>query len=663
MLEALVAAAAVFYRVRTGSLLESASSGFTLSEAMREYILAAFASDSLAIAFAFAILAALWLFCAFAGRLASAAAILWAAAAAAFLAAASEFVRAYQTAFSKAFVGGEQFTGIESMLVSASAEISAPTRLVLVVIAALVPVIIVVSALAGKRRPERGAMGSALGVQKAVSAVAVFASALFALRGAPALYSGGRVAGRGSGLAAELSVNPLSALAFGPPREEKPEAPGPEGRGADQPAGRAALSSAAFNADSLEAAGAYRPIPLARKGRLNVILYFFESMSWRYFDLERDGHYAVPVMRRLAENGLLLGRHYANYPLSANTLFSVLSSRYTDYGKTMFFGEYSDVDVLTLPEILSSAGYETCFIHSGDLLYAARDKFLANRGIGKMILEKDIAKDTAFPGKVGWGADERAMIGPAIEWIQAREGPYLVMMAPVSPHHPYAIPENFPEFTDPEEPGIGEGERYFRKYLNSLHYADSTLGLLVDGLESRGLMDGTVLVMVTDHGEAFRQHRGNYNHPLFIYEENVRVPALLYGPSAIPAQGAYASITRHVDILPSILDLIGVADPGDREGESIFSPSREKMAVFHTSWTDEYIGARDGEWKFIKRRGDGREELYDLSSDPWELTDLRASRPEIAERYRAVVEGLAAHMAGQYADIARLGGRGSRSTP
>jgi arylsulfatase A-like enzyme len=408
-----------------------------------------------------------------------------------------------------------------------------------------------------------------------------------------------------------------------------------------------------YSTDSLETPEADRPIPQAKKGSLNVILYFFESTSWLYYDLERNGEYVVPNMRRLASKGLLLKNHYSNYPLSANTLYTALSSRYSMYGKAMIFSEYHDVDVMTLPEVLFKQGYGTCFVHSGDLLYAARNKFLANRDIQAFMLEKDLKQDARYGKKVGWGADERAMIDPAVSWIEAQSGPYLLMMSPVSPHHPYAIPDGFEPLADADEPGIGEGERNFRNYLNSLHYADAAMGAFVDKLEARGLMDGTAFVMLTDHGEAFYQHPGNYNHPLFIYEENVHVPALFYAPSAIPAQAPLESVTRHVDIMPSILDLIGVKDSGLRDGESIFSRSREKMAVFHTSWTDELMGVRDGKWKYIKRVKDSREELYDLQSDPGEKANLASAHVDIVRRYGAVADGMVSYMLSQYEGIAR----------
>jgi phosphoglycerol transferase MdoB-like AlkP superfamily enzyme len=345
----------------------------------------------------------------------------------------------------------------------------------------------------------------------------------------------------------ELGSNPISALLFGPRRETF------------MPALSDKAVPAYYNTDSKEKAGARRPLPVVKKGRYNIILYFCESTSWRYYDLEYRGKRVLPVMRSLARNGLLLKNHYTNYPLSANTLYSVLSSRYSMYGKAMIFKEYHAVDVNTLPEVLSENGYSTCFIHTGDLLYASRNKFLANRSIGTFILYDDLVKDERYRKKVGWGADERSMIRPAMEWIKAQSTPYLLMMAPVNPHHPYAIPEGFEKIADPGEAGMGAGERNWRNYLNSLHYADAAMGDLVGTLEREGLMQNTVFVMAGDHGEAFYQHRGNYNHPLFIYEENVHVPALFYSTSLFPVGIEMESITRHIDIMPSILDLIDLS--------------------------------------------------------------------------------------------------------
>jgi arylsulfatase A-like enzyme len=622
--------ALAFYRIRAFRLLAGISPDRISGQRYSDYLAAALPSDLASASILLAALAALWLLSPACKRAAVIASALLVAAYCAFMVAATDFLRVYQVAFGRNYIGGEHFTGVKSMLLSASSELSTASRIGLAI---LLPSLAIACALAlGRRARSPGRWP--FRAQLAVSLAAPLALALGLLFAATAGSDSARARGE------DLGRNPLGALAFG--RGDRSAMP--------LPVGRAAPS--AYDTDSLETPGAKRFLPSIKRGQYNVILYFFESTSWQYYGLEYRGESVLPAMRALAKKGLVLKNHYSNYPLSANTLYSVLSSRYSMYGRSMIFHEYHDVDVQTITEVLSGRGYATCLIHTGDLLYASRDKFLANRDIDRFILYKDLMAGGEYPKNVGWGADERLMIKPAVEWIRERSSPYFLIMAPVNPHHPYAVPEDFRKIADPEEPGIGLGEKSWRNYLNSLHYADAAMGALVDELERQKLMEKTVFVMVTDHGEAFYQHRGNYNHPLFIYEENVHVPALFYG-AGIPAGQEMDSVTRHIDVMPSILDLLRVKDAGRRDGTSIFSPSREKMAVVHTSWNDEYMGVRDGPWKYILRMKDSREELYDLSADPGERKDVATENPSIAERYRGVAGGMAAYLVAQYADMPR----------
>jgi arylsulfatase A-like enzyme len=638
VLELFVIAALGFYRMRAGALLGGISPDLVSGEGYGAYFVAALSTDTLATALVMTVLAGAWLLTPILKKAAAVLSLIAVFAYSSFMVFAADFLRIYQTAFGKGYLAGEHFTGIDSMFISARAELSSVSRSALIVLTAL----LVSSSIATLRRGTITRTRAVFLAKKASSLAATLALAA-CLLSSSLLKNGAE--GKAPALARiqglEVGRNPASAFLFGPGRETfKP------------PASEKAVP-AHYNTDSLEKAGASRPLPSVAKGRYNVILYFCESTSWRYYDLEYHGRPVLPVMHLLARNGLLLKNHYATYPLSAHTLYSVLSSRYPVYGKSSIFREYHDVDVHTLPEVLSENGYSTCFIHTGDLLYASRNKFLANRNIGTFILYKDLVKDERYRKKVGWGADERSMIRPAVEWIKAQSSPFFLMMAPVNPHHPYAIPEDIEKIADPGEEGIGESEKHWRNYLNSLHYADAAMGQLVETLEREGLMRNTVFVMVTDHGEAFYQHPRNYNHPLFIYEENVHVPALFYSKSLFPVGTETESITRHVDIMPSILDLIGVKDATRRDGESILSLSKEKMAVFHTSWNDEFMGVRDGRWKYIQRMKDSREELYDLEADPGEKVNIAQSNPSLVSRYREVSADMVSYMLEQYRSVAR----------
>jgi arylsulfatase A-like enzyme len=620
-----------FYRTRLFFLLRGISPELASGEKRGEYLAAALPSDLLGCSLVLAALAAAWLLAPLYRRVSVAVSMALLVGYSSLMLFTTDFFRVYQVAFGKNYVGGEHFTGIGSMLKSAASEISAPSRIGLACLLGLLFPACMLALGKGSRARE----DELFALQRGLALFVPFALAASLLSAAVGGGDQARLQGE------ELGRNPVSALIVGPRRETF------------MPALAARATPARYNTDSLENPGANRFLPKVKRGKYNIILYFFESTSWRYYDLTINGERLLPAMHSLAENGLLLAEHYSNYPLSANTMYSVMSSRYSMYGKSMIFGEYYDVDVHTITEVLSEAGYANCLIHTGDLLYASRNKFLADRSIDRIILHDELMRGGEYKENVGWGADERLMIKPAIEWIKGRSTPYCLIMAPVNPHHPYAVPDDFKKIADPEEAGIGMGEKTWRNYLNSLHYADAAMGQLVDALEKEGLMKDSVFVMVTDHGEAFHQHRGNYNHPLFVYEENVRVPALFYSKSLFPAGLEMDSITRHIDIMPSILDLLGLKDGFPRDGESIFSRSKEKMAVVHTSWNDELMGVRDGKWKYIKRMKDSREELYDLESDPGEKESVAEGNTAIAERYRKVADDMVAYMLEQYAHVAR----------
>jgi len=627
-----------FYRVRVYALLGGISPDLVSGQGYGGYIAAALSTDTLATALVMTVLAGAWLLAPILKATAVLLSLISVFAYCSFTVFATDFLRVYEIAFGKSYVGAEHFTGINSMLISAAAELTSASRAALIVSTAL----LVSSSILTLRMGTSDRVRWTFHAKKISSLAASLALAVcllsnsFARNGAEdKTLTSTRIRGL------ELGSNPVGALVFGPSRETF------------MPPTSDKAVPAYYNTDSIEKAGVSRPIPAVRKGRYNIILYFCESTSWRCYDLVYNGEPVLPVMRSLAKNGILLKNHYSNYPLSANTLYSVLSSRYSMYGKAMIFKDYHNVDVNTLPEVLSENGYSTCFIHTGDLLYASRNKFLANRNIGTFLLDKDLVKDERYRKKVGWGADERSMIQPAVEWIKAQSSPYLLMMAPVNPHHPYAIPEDVQRIADPGEEGIGAREKTWRNYLNSLHYTDAAMGSLIETLEREGLMRNTVFVIVGDHGEAFYQHPGNYNHPLFIYEENVHVPALFYSKSLFPVGIEMESITRHVDIMPSILDLIGVRDSTRRDGESIFSLSMEKMAVFHTSWTDELMGVRDGRWKYILRMRDSREELYDLEADPAERANVAEGNQSVVRRYREVSNEMVSYLLEQYRSVAR----------
>jgi arylsulfatase A-like enzyme len=348
------------------------------------------------------------------------------------------------------------------------------------------------------------------------------------------------------------------------------------------------------------------------------------------------------VLRRLAQHALVFKNHYANYPLSANAMLNVLASAYDQPGKKPVVQEFSHIGLTTLPEALSEGGYRTYLAHTGMLGYANQDKFLEVRRFDA-IEDMPVLKRPPYTEWVGWGLDDRALIEPTLAFIaQDRSRPFFAALYPVSPHHPYAIPDK--SFSLGEIPAdLSTHERVRLKYLDSLHYSDAVIGDLVEALEKAEAMKDTLLFIFADHGEAFYQHERNYNHPLCVYEENAHVPFLIYNPELFPEPQVYEGVSRHVDVMPTVLDLVGLPPQPLQEGVSLASPHEEQLALTHTSYKDDLTAVRDGPWKYIVRSPDGREELYELPKDPHEKRNVAAAHPEVVRTYRKLVADFRAH--------------------
>ncbi|MCB1201284.1 MAG: LTA synthase family protein [Leptospiraceae bacterium] len=393
---------------------------------------------------------------------------------------------------------------------------------------------------------------------------------------------------------------------------------------------------------------AARWIPRPVRKKYNIVLYFFESTPEKYIDATINGKEITPVWNSLKKKGLYFKRHYANFPLSINAFHAAYCSAYPLPDGRWMPLEIPDLKIPCLSEVLSSAGYQTGYIMAGTLEYANQQRFMASRKLNMVLDSRKIKKGKYTEGLGPWGAaDERAMIEPALKFIQ--KNPFFLSMYSFNPHHPYnagldytnflqanekiqITRDNYktkpmPEFPDPEK------SRAFRDYLNSLNFSDRAMGEIINAFEKKSAPGEVIFILVGDHGEAFYEHRGNYNHPHFLYEENVHVPMLIYAPGIVQP-GEVENLTSHLDIAPTIYDLVGESPPPHTQGASVFNRKSEGRTVFlHAHWDIDFLGAVDGPYKYIVRLKDKREELFNLQVDPNEKQNLALSNPTITENF------------------------------
>jgi arylsulfatase A-like enzyme len=382
----------------------------------------------------------------------------------------------------------------------------------------------------------------------------------------------------------------------------------------------------------------------AARGR-SIVLVLLESTGERrlkFYGAELD---PTPNLARMAASGIVFDRAYAACPESIKGLFSILCSRYPAIETAT--EKYRGIGRPSLAEVLRTAGYRSALFHSGRFMYLGMDDVIFERGY------EELFDAGAIGGQheSSFGVEEPATVKRMLEWLArlpANE-PFFVTYLPTAGHHPYLTPKPgpFPEETDTH------------RYLNALHYGDEALGQLVEGLRRLGRYDDCLFVFSGDHGEAFGEHPGNFGHTLYIYEENVRVPFIMFAPGLTREQCRVQHLASVIDIAPTVLDMLGLEIPPVYQGVSLVQ-IEPRTALFYTDYATRLMGMREERWKFIYEIESGAARLFDLENDPDETVNLTEVFPERTENFeRRIRTWIAAQKGRVLREAARAGEYGS----
>jgi arylsulfatase A-like enzyme len=272
------------------------------------------------------------------------------------------------------------------------------------------------------------------------------------------------------------------------------------------------------------------------------------------------------------------------------------------------------------------------------------------------------------------GGSVSAFVGPrpgaeaAADWIRerGRRGPFFLFFHTFGAHEYYLATDAMRAGADrwagdyegwlratslrfgSKRPQSAEELRYLvALYDAGIRASDEALGLLLRALEETGLDENTLVVVTSDHGEGFRPDLERTWHLGRLHDDLLRVPLVVRMPGRIPEGLRIESQVSGVDLLPTALDLLGVATPEGVRGQSVASllegrpaPGLREAAYSQVADHDpdrQGTSVRSRGFKLIhKLRSD--EELYDLRADPEETNNL-ASRPlPVASRMRQQLE-------------------------
>jgi arylsulfatase A-like enzyme len=193
----------------------------------------------------------------------------------------------------------------------------------------------------------------------------------------------------------------------------------------------------------------------------------------------------------------------------------------------------------------------------------------------------------------------------------------------------------------PYEPPLPYRRAHEHPYDGAVAFIDAQIGQLLKILELRGLLDRTVVVVVGDHGESLGDH-GESTHGLFVYESVLHVPLMIRAPRAGLRGRRMSGVTRSVDVMPTVLELLGVPYEGRTDGESLLPLIAGVRRGLHAYAENLYPQLRFG-WSAVRALragrfkivGTARPELYDLQHDPLERQNLFDVRRDVAAQMLA----------------------------
>ena len=191
---------------------------------------------------------------------------------------------------------------------------------------------------------------------------------------------------------------------------------------------------------------------------------------------------------------------------------------------------------------------------------------------------------------------------------------------------------------------VPESERreYVARYDAGIRKTDDALGAFLDGLAQRGLLERTMVVLVSDHGEEFLEH-GKFGHKQLFLEPNLHVPLAFRLPGGRGQQ--IEGMVELLDVLPTIRSLLGLPRVADAEGQDLsatilrgqhLDPERPAYAQLGAGRAAETVIR--GRYQLMVDRRRGRMQLFDLETDPGARHDLAADRPGVVAELTALIE-------------------------
>jgi len=402
----------------------------------------------------------------------------------------------------------------------------------------------------------------------------------------------------------------------------------------------------------------------------NVLIIVVDALRADHLGCYGYHRQTSPAIDTLAEGGLLFAHAYANAPWTKTGVGAIITGLYPSQQLETQSSPLTDKlkkSCLTICEIFRNAGYETFFLNGGnawstpDFQYVQGvdhyffQSYVNQNNEGSHVASEQIVKElaalTAKPGKRPFMA-------------------YMHFMDTHLPYYRHLYNNHFSSIrSDRFQPGsfnvlnvrgfeLTENEKEHIKglYDGQIKSVDQWLETILNNLRSAGCLDNTLILVTSDHGEEFWEHDG-FEHGHSVYEEVLRVPLIISGPAISPER--VSTRVQLVDIVPTLLDLAGLAHPRTRLAGRSLAPllQNQELGDVPLFAEDTLYGLEsrsfivgnnkiilntlslDGNLPLEPMRSPPPFEIFDLETDPGERSNL-AYRQDLSPQTSTVIATL-----------------------
>ena len=391
----------------------------------------------------------------------------------------------------------------------------------------------------------------------------------------------------------------------------------------------------------------------------NIVLLGVDSLLATHMNCYGYHRLTTPHIDRFAEGGTLFEKTYSPHIPTTSAYASMLTGLDTFSTQVVALRHQGPLreEVKTLAEILRDEGYDTTCVGFSGPSARGFDTYLEYSGWGP---------DASGRSPKAENLNKTTL--PELNRLidQSDEKPFFLFLRHMDPHSPYLPPAPYERMfyhgdeCDPSNksmepvmtfkpfcdyfaswmpPGITDKDYVIAQYDGAIAYMDACIQTLFNALETRGVLDETIVVINGDHGETLYDHECWFDHH-GLYDVTLHVPLIIRYPGQVPAGKRVAGYNQHKDLVPTLLELADIETDIAFDGESLTSLMNGEITSYESefyitecTWLRKH-GWRTPEWKLIVALEPDFHfkppvELYNLIQDPDENNNLVDVHPDI----------------------------------